>query len=109
MKIQKEIILRKEALAAIVEDYMRRQSPEMSIKVRFAGFECNRRQMPENIEKATRFVLVVDEVAENDEYSPYQGIEYDSITPDIPTEPTTHSPVKSGSGSKRKPTQPEGE
>lgn len=73
MKIQKEIILDKRAVAAIVAEHLQRQSPGYSITVRFAGFECNRKTMPKDLDAVTRFVLVVDESEKlsDDEYAPY--------------------------------------
>lgn len=77
MKIQKEIVLRKEALALIVEKYLQRQSRDVEVKVRFAGFEVNRKQLTTDLDKATRFVLVVDEspITDQDDYSPYSDSE----------------------------------
>lgn len=103
MKIQKEMSLRAEALAAIIKQHEERKQPGTQVSVVFAGFGHKRRIIPKDDAKDIQFILVYDESPEDDGYASYQG--FDSIAPDIP-EPTTHSPVKNGSAKQRKNTPP---
>lgn len=85
-KLQLEIVLHKQALEAIVLDYLRRKSPQSDVTVRLSGFYVNRKRLPDEVEKNVRLSLVIDTTPKAQQQTEY-GYEEINISPVPEPEP----------------------
>lgn len=97
MKITKEVALRKEALAQIVAEHFARQTPDVVVRVRWSGFEYNRKPVPEAGRMS--LVLIVEETDIEDlEDGNYYGDEPLAVIPELPKQEAKPSKTAKSNG-----------